>query len=88
MSGVWKCAYGGGRLLGTLLVPVALSYLLDHALLWRLDGSGGAGGAGEQQLRRWAAGSAGPGGVRGATMRGRVAVVLDGYKGLGYQVAR
>lgn len=52
-----------------VVVPLALSYSLDHQLLWRVDGVG-------------------VNALEGHRLRGKVAVVLEGHRGLGLQVAR
>jgi hypothetical protein len=76
-------ALGGGkrlaRLLGLLLVPFALSYFLDHKFLCQVDDTPSVDV--DDLVSKKA-------GLDGVSMRGKVAVVLDGYRGLGYQVSR
>jgi len=62
-----------------LIIPLALSYSLDHEYLWKVEGDGG---------RRGGADGLGQGGGEGHPLRGQVAVVLEGYRGLGYEVTR
>ncbi len=77
-----------GRLLGFLyactlalflfLLPAALSYTLDHKLLWKVGARGGDGGAVDVGVRS---------GGLGQVLRGKVAVVIEGYRGQGFQVS-
>jgi hypothetical protein len=79
-----------------LLLPLLLSYALDHHLLWRVDprmlGSGARSGGGEVSGRNGTLGR-GSGDGRGlgtqvAQLRGKVAVVVGGSQGVGLQVSR
>ena len=77
-----------GRLLGFLyactlvlflfLLPATLSYTLDHKLLWKVGVRGGDGGGVDVGV--------GSGGL-GQVLRGKVAVVIEGYRGQGFQVS-
>ena len=62
-----------------MVVPIAMSYLLDHLLLCKVDDMPTI------NLDGLRSGSAG---LNGISLRGKVAVVLDGHRGLGYQVSR
>lgn len=80
---ILRRALGGGkrlaRLLGLLLFPLALSYFLDHKFLCRVDNTPSVDV--DDLVSKKV-------GLHGVSMRGKVAVVLDGHRGLGYQVSR
>jgi len=71
-----------GRQVGTVLVALlalaALSFSLDHHLLWKTASDSGA----------HASPAGGRAGGVGGVLRGKVAVVLDGSRGVGFQVTR
>jgi hypothetical protein len=67
-----------GGVAAVLLMLCGMSYTLDHYLLWKVVTERGAGGEAVGGRAR------GVGGV----LRGKVAVVLDGSRGVGFQVTR
>ena len=67
-----------GGVAAVLLMLCGMSYTLDHHLLWKVVTERGAGGEAVGGRTR------GVGGV----LRGKVAVVLDGWRGVGFQVTR
>ena len=91
------------RLAALASIPVFLSYLLDHALLWKADAAifkadttffspGGVADFGFSRMETDAGAQGETGddaaGGRGQILRGKVSVVLSGHAGLGYHVTR
>ena len=91
------------RLAALASIPMFLSYLLDHALLWKADAAiskadatffspGGVADFGLSRMETDAGAQGETGddaaGGRGQILRGKVSVVLSGHAGLGYHVTR